>query len=265
MPIKAFESLPGYRYDPVSQRYRDAGTGRFVSFQRIYRLVDLNENSQAATMQAVTAEFLAGNLDAPHWYLAMTNQQRVLTVQQAALGAGGFDNIRPADFRRIEDQLRDDFQRLLRFGRQIEVGSVSPGQAQVRVNMYVGRARTQFYLSQPPPLLRAGEMAIERRVLHPAEHCEWCVYLADLGWQPYGTLPAPCESSATWQGTQCLTNCKCGLERRILPIAEAKLLLSARRFDPSAIKALSHPSLRRHGRSVLRPRLPANGKRRRAE
>ena len=235
--VKAFERLANYVYDGNVGQYRDASTGRFVSYKSVYSLLDLNERANEEIMQGVTMAFQDGAVDAPHWYLAMANQQRMLTVQQAALGAGGFDNLKPADFRRIEAQLRDDFQRLHRFGRQIEAGQVSPGQAQVRVGMYAGRARTQFFKSQPMPVVKKGEMAIERRRLTPAEHCAWCLYLADLGWQPYGTLPVPCESSAVWQNGQCLTNCKCDLERRIVPLAEAKRLLSTKTFDPSAVKS----------------------------
>lgn len=234
--IKAFESLPGYTYDVVSNRYRNAATGQYVSFREIYSLVNLNGQATASTLYALGEALQDGSLPSPAWYIATLDQLRVLHIQQAALGAGGFEQLRPADFMRIDRMLREDMPRLRRFGEQIADGTVSPAQMQNRINMYIGNARIQYFRSQPPPLLKPGEVLVERRNLRPAEHCSWCEYLADLGWQSYGTLPVPGESNPHWDADQCFTNCQCELEQRIVGEAEAPVLLSSRKYEPTTFK-----------------------------
>lgn len=206
---------PQYTFDPRSNRYRDA-LGRFVSVRVVYTLRDVNEAANVETMQRLTLALAEGRISAPGWYMAMQHQLRRLHVQNAALGAGGFDRLTRQDFARIDAALREEMDRLLRFGTQVQAGLQSDAQILNRINMYAGTARKQFYASKPKPKHRINQIVIERRVLGDAEHCPLCVYLSDLGWQPYGTLPAPGESVPEWKDDQCLSNCRCEIEMKVV-------------------------------------------------
>lgn len=230
---KAFESLVGYAYDAAANRYRNAKTGQFVPFREIYSLIDRNEQASAQVLNNLAVALSEGALTPAEWYTASLHQIRLLHVQQAAIGAGGFGQLKPSDFMRIDRLLREDMPRLRRFGTQIVNGEQSLGQIQNRCNMYAGHARIQFFRAQPMPYVREGETVIERRRLQIADHCSWCTYLADLSWQAYGVLPVPGESGPNWEDDQCLTNCQCEMDRLVLPVAEAELLLSGVAYDPN--------------------------------
>lgn len=216
---------PAYTFDPRSNRYRDA-RGRFVSVRVIYDLRDVNETASVETMQRLTLALAEGRISAPGWYMAMQHQLRRLHVQNAALGAGGFDRLTRQDFTRIDTMLREEIERMLRFGTQVQAGLQSDAQILNRINMYAGTARRQFYASKPKPKHRINQIVIERRTLGDAEHCPLCVYLSDLGWQPYGTLPAPGESVPEWQDDQCLSNCRCELEVKVVGKKKGEKILS---------------------------------------
>ena len=70
-----------------------------------------------------------------------------------------------------------------------------------------------------------GQIVIERRTLGIAEHCAWCTHLSDLGWQLAGVLPVPGESDDTWEDDQCLSNCRCDLESKIVTYAQAEKMI----------------------------------------
>jgi hypothetical protein len=225
---------PQYTFDPRSNRYRDA-RGRFVSVRVVYTLRDMNEAANVETMQRLTLALAEGRISAPGWYMAMQHQVRRLHVQNAALGAGGFDRLTRQDFARIDATLREEMDRLLRFGTQVQAGLQSDAQILNRINMYAGTARKQFYASKPKPKHRINQIVIERRVLGDAEHCPLCIYLSDLGWQPYGTLPAPGESVPEWKDDQCLSNCRCELETKVVGKKKGEKILA--KTDRPAWKA----------------------------
>ena len=216
---------PEYRFDPRAGRYRNK-RGHFVSPRIVYALRDQNEAASVETMQRLSLALAEGRLSAPAWYLAMQHQLRRLHVQNAALGAGGFGRLTPQDFTRIDRTLRGEMDRLLRFGSEIEAGQQSDAQIMNRVNMYAGTARREFYASRYKPKVRKNQMVIERRILRPAEHCSLCVYLADLGWQPYGVLPPPGASVPEWDDDQCLSNCRCDLETKVVGLKKGTAMLA---------------------------------------
>lgn len=201
---------PGYTYDRNTHRYRRQKGGQFVSEKTIFSLLDTNEQAVERSMNRLSSALLQDTLSESEWFLAMDLQLRRLYVQNAALGAGGFGEITPVAFRRLNAAYKEDRQRLVKFGEAINNGSLSESQIQNRIKMYVGSARVQYWKSIPKPKHRVDEIVVERRVLGEAEkHCSWCVHLADLGWQPWGLLPEPGESSASWDDGQCLSNCRC--------------------------------------------------------
>lgn len=241
---------PGYTWSRPAARYRDAATGRFVSYVGVYRLLDANEDANIRLIRSLTGYLRDGELPLPAWYIAVQNQLRRLHVQCAALGAGGFDNLRPGDFIRIDRKLREEMDRLINFGEQVRAGLLSDAQIDNRLTMYAGTARIQFYKSQRKPATKPGEMVIERRRLMPADHCEWCLYLVDLGWQPYGVLPPPGETLPDWTEDSCLSNCRCRMEQKVIRSEDREQWIDSRRVPLWLAQAKSFFALQHSYRNI---------------
>jgi hypothetical protein len=226
--VKAAKLPPAYVYVASLGRYRDAVTGRFVALKTVLGLLNSNETASLEKMQKLSRFLAEDKLPGQAWHLAMQQQLRRLTVQNAALAAGGFDALKQRDLQRIDAALRDDFERLQRFGADITAGRLSQAQIDSRVALYAGHARMQYYAALPKPATQPNQVVLERRKLGESEqHCAYCVYLANLGWQPYGSLPLPGESDPDWQDEQCLTHCHCDLERQVFSQVEAATLVKA--------------------------------------
>lgn len=215
---------PGYRFDVAAGRYRDS-RGRFVATKTLYQLMGAMETANADVLRKLALALADKQIPGPAWYMATAQQLQRLHVQYAALGAGGVDRLTSQQFAIIDRSIRDEMSRLLRFGVEIMGGALSPAQISARIDMYIGTARKHYWAFQALPKIKPDETIIERRRLGVAEHCELCTYLANAGWQPVGVLPLPGESVPAWTDGQCLSNCRCELERRVVSYLEAKQML----------------------------------------
>ena len=215
---------PSYLYNEHLARYQDASTGRIVAAKTIFKLLNSNETVTVAVLDNLSQALASQTLDLSAWMLAMQQQLSRLHVQAAALGAGGFERLKTHDFARITHALQADWPRLAVFGQEIVAGNLSRKQIASRVVMYAGHARTQYYAAKTKPHTKPGYVLLERRIIKAGDNCTWCVHLANLGWQPVDTLPLPGESGSDWQDGQCLTNCRCDLERKAFSRDEANAL-----------------------------------------
>lgn len=226
---------PGYTYEKRGNRYRNVVNGQWVTFRVIFDVLNANQEYSATVLTRLCTALKEQKLDAQTWLVAMQTQLRILHIQNAALGSGGFDTLSPGDFMRIDAVLRQEVKRLEKFASAIVNTGITQAQIDVRCAMYAGTARKEFYRARKLPVLEYGQVVVERRVLGIAEHCSWCSYLADLGWQIAGVLPVPGESSATWQDDQCLSNCKCDLVRKIVTREQAEAMIKT---PVTAVKSL---------------------------
>lgn len=215
---------PGYRFDAAAGRYRDS-RGRFVATRVLYQLMGAMETANADVLRNLGLALADAQIPGPAWYMATAQQLQRLHVQYAALGAGGVDRLTSQQFAAIDRSIRDEMSRLLRFGVEIMGGTLSPAQIAARIDMYIGTARKHYWAFQALPKVRSDETIVERRRLGVADHCELCTYLVNAGWQPVGVLPLPGESVPAWTDGQCLSNCRCELERRVVSYLEAKEML----------------------------------------
>lgn len=222
MPV---DYLPGYRWDEALQRYVNVATGRFVGRQAILDLLDAEIAQREREMGRLLNAFMDGELAPAVWLHEMHTTLRRVHLQMAALGAGGWDRLTPADYGRIGGYLGSDYRRLVEFARAIVAGELSPAQALARLGLYLGNARRNFWHGQARTSRRAGMVALFRRILGLAEHCDDCVGYAALGWQlaDSGQVPAPGE------GSVCLTNCRCSRLRIEVPADQVEAWIGTRR------------------------------------
>jgi hypothetical protein len=216
--------LPGYTFVPALHAYRNLATGRTVARTKILELLDGQINAREARLGRITLDFQAGRLQSSQWLETMRNELRRAAIDNLALGSGGWDRISQAGYGRTGPKLRDDYRRLIAFAQDIADGKVSDAQALNRIGLYLGTARTNFWLAEQEHRQPKPGMALQsRRVLHPAEHCGSCIILARASWRPFGELPVPGAPGSS----ECGSNCKCTLETREVPIAEAAALVGS--------------------------------------
>lgn len=202
-------SLGNIVYDNRTQRYRDLSTGRFISNDTI---LDTLEKRIDTGMQNLE-RYLNAALDPNNSYTlddyrdAYVTELKTLHIQMALVGVGGKNNATQSLYGKVGNTLKQEYRYLNNFIDDIVSGNLTPSQIKARQNMYANKIWNSYWLARTD---KAREVFTqERRVLQPAEHCDDCIALAAVGWQPIGTLPKPADGS-----TQCLSNCRCIMEYR---------------------------------------------------
>lgn len=200
--------LPGYTFARDSARYRNTSTGRFVARRDILSLLDSQINGAERRLGDLVTALYEKNISPAIFQEQMRTELRRLHMQNAALGAGGFDRLTAREYGRAGQMLRTDYERLTNLARDIVDGKATLPQALNRVSGYAGSARVNFLEAERDAVRDTGRPMEERRRLGVAEHCDDCVEYASLSWQPLGTLPVP------GNGSVCGSRCRCSLERR---------------------------------------------------
>lgn len=216
--------LDGYQYEPGTGRYRNLKSGRFVARTRITDLLGDALNANERTMTRTATAFHEGALDPRDWLNSTKLALKREYLQNAALGAGGLDRLTARDYGRIGGHLSAEYGRLASMAEQIAAGEVTLPQALNRITMYQGGARRMYYEAEREnlPGVEQGQVRIERRVLGQAEHCEDCITYYEQGYQYEGVLPVPGD------GSRCMTNCRCDLLRRVVPIDQVEALIGTK-------------------------------------
>ena len=208
--------LPGYTYDVSSGRYRRADTGRFVKRDTITDLLETSISQRARDIRKGFETVLNEELGITPWLHRTAQQLKREHLELAALAAGGWDRLTPADYTRIEGRLNFDFKHLANMAREISEGAVSLAQGLNRLDMYLGSARREYLdVERNGRLARVkdGYALIAKRFLGYAEHCPDCQTMALWPWRPADVVPIPGEGSA------CMTNCRCTIEYKETSLA----------------------------------------------
>lgn len=217
--------LPGYTWDRRVARFRSTTRGHFVSRNRIIELLEQQVSGTERRLGDIVTAMHEGNLSPSFGQSLMRDELRRAHLQQAALGAGGFDRLSFREFGRVGRSLRDDYERLTNLANDIQEGRVTLPQALNRVRGYAGDARLQFFEAERDARRQAassgGVALLVIRDLGAAEHCPSCVDYYQMGWQP--DLPPPGTQS------ECGSHCRCGMRYREVPITEAGEFIGTRR------------------------------------
>jgi hypothetical protein len=203
-PISDFE------YDRRALRFRYKATGQFVPKDLVQEVVNDRIEDSMRKMGDYANAVMSGRTSATisDWQEAMAVELRNLHLQMGMLGKGGRSQMTASDWGRIGNTLKGEYKYLARFAQEIAAGNLTEGQIRARMNMYANKAYNGYWQGRSRGAQDNG-YSEERRVLNPAEHCDDCIGLSRLGWQPLGSLPEPADGS-----TACLSNCKCSKEYR---------------------------------------------------
>ena len=205
---------------PVTGRYRDTRTGRFVS-PAIVR-VELDQYLAKATdpVGALAEQLREGQININDWHTAMRREIKNTHLNAAANAVGGFDNMTPADYGRAGQIIRTQYSYLRNFADEIVSGEQKlDGTLSRRAKMYVDAGRETYYKTKHAKISEveqaSGQRAVIGSVLNPADHCAECVSF-DLDQNPtrwffLSNLTAVFGSGRYKEigNRACRKNCKC--------------------------------------------------------
>ena len=207
--------LSEYGWNDKAARYVNLTTGRFVSSKAVKDGLEKVVAKSQSEIKLISERLVAGDITLAEWQTGMAQQIKLGHTASAAAARGGWAQMTQADWGATGQLVKKQYAYLGKFSSDIESGKVKlDGRFLTRAQMY-GQAERGTYETMRSRYAAANKGAVEeRRVLEPgAEHCEahgdrpGCVELAELGWQPIGTLPRIGEAT-------CWTNCLCHFETR---------------------------------------------------
>jgi hypothetical protein len=197
-------SLTRYAYEPRTRRYRDNGTGRFVSPVEIRKAVDILIDTETQNIRSLTTSLTQGKISLAEWQVQTAALLKSMHVAVGLAANGGLQNTSTADLGYLASQVKGQYQYLRTFVQQIKQGKQPlDGTLVARAGLY-GQAARGTYSTMVQRLARNGGATLSRSVLGLADHCEGCLSEAKRGWVPIG------ENIPIGQRT-CLANCHCEL------------------------------------------------------
>lgn len=185
-------------WDNNAGRYRDQ-TGRFVA-----RTVVTDARNQIVEhvrlkLRAISQDFTDGKITLAEWQLGFKDILKAGHTLAAGIAMGGKANMTPADWGRVGQQLRVQYEALQRFALQIEAGQkINLG----RVDQYARSIRSTFLNVER---LRIPATKRARWVRTKRESCEDCKEQERRGVQPIAMFP-PIGS------LRCRHNCGCYIQ-----------------------------------------------------
>lgn len=194
-----------YTWDEVAGRYVDEN-GNAVSFEEVRLWLDEVLDRNDLKMSQTALLLLSGSINVQKWQDEMRASLKDIHLISGALARGGWAHMSQADFGRIGNELRFQYERLARFADQIERGLPLDGRFRRRVQLYAQSGRVSYTSALRQEMALRGYTE-EQSVLAAADHCSECVAEADKGWVPIGTLINIGERI-------CKSNCRCHLEFR---------------------------------------------------
>lgn len=197
------ELVPPYRYYTSSNRYIDS-RGRFVSRALVRKAVDGFIEGVKLEVSAHTGNLLAGRITLTEWEKRMQQTSKSAHVAAHAVGIGGVARMSASDYKSVAARVKSEYKYLNKLTSDVASGRVKLSSLQARALNYASAARSTY--EQAHRLTATGgSLTRERNLLRGSNHCDECLALTRLGWQPIGSMKVPGER-------QCRRHCHCELQ-----------------------------------------------------
>lgn len=199
---------PTYTWDEKAGRYRGAG-GKFVPAADVHRALNEAIDQSAKEIKAAALLLRDGSLSLSQWQVAMEREIKNSHLASAAAAVGGFGQMTKADYGRVGNQIKAQYQFLRSFVQDIQKGMPLDGRFLNRAAMYIEAGRATYSLFERLRNKARGK-GEERNILGNAEHCigaNSCTEQTAKGWVPIGGL-VPIGQRL------CRVKCKCSIEYR---------------------------------------------------
>ena len=197
--------MPKYRWNEVAGRYI-APNGRFVSFQAIREWLDVALDNSERKVVSLGQQLQSGAITIQEWQVGMRDAMKDIHLASASLAKGGWAQMSQADYGRVGMRLKEQYQYLMRFAKQIEDGYLLDGRFMNRIKLYAQSGRLTYHMVQRAERTLRGDTE-ERNILGVADHCTECVSETNKGWVPIGDLVLVGQRI-------CSSNCRCSVDFR---------------------------------------------------
>ena len=197
-----------YTYDPRLKggSYRNDQTGRIVSLVEVREALDTAVDSSIDGTKQLAGLLRERKINIAEWQTQMRNMIKSTQINAALIANGGYDSMSPADWGRVGQRIKVQYQELDSFAKQVENGIPLDGRFVVRCTLYNDAAIPTY--EEFARLKFRATFDEERNILDPgAKHCEGCLEEAAKDWVPIGEL-------VPIGGRDCLTRDRCMLEYR---------------------------------------------------
>lgn len=204
--IKPVPNVPEFRWNAAANRYI-ASNGQFVKVERIRGALDAFITGTVDAIETASNKLIAGEISLAQWQGEMMLHIKNANLAGGALEGGGWFNLSQADFGRMGQKIRGEYEYLRNFANQIESGAQPlNGRLTSRARLYGEQGRATYYEFGAIHAKEDG-FKEERSFLTPSESCSECVGEAGKNWVPIGTL-IPIGKR------ECLSNCNCYMQYR---------------------------------------------------
>lgn len=182
--------------------------GRIISQVQVREALDGYVDNSQNVSRDLGGLLREGQISLADWQLQMRAHIKDVHLTAAAAQRGGWDNMTQADFGRVGQRIRVQYEYLDNFAKQIADGTQPlDGRFLVRSQMYTDASVATYDRFEVNAFNTAG-FDEERSILEPgARHCGLCESEAARGWQPIGSIIPIGERT-------CLTRCRCTKEYR---------------------------------------------------
>jgi hypothetical protein len=199
----------GFTWNAGAARYRDPRTGRFVPTSSVRAALDATLDQYKLEAKALAEQLRGGALSLRAFDQAMRQLVKDTHLMTSASAVGGWQQLLddPAALGRAGRLIRTQYRFLDAFVRDVATGDQTlGGSLSIRASMYIDAGRNT-YEKQRTVLERAAGFDQERSIRHVSDSCATCVSEAARSWVAIGTLIPIGQRD-------CLTNCRCTIERR---------------------------------------------------
>ncbi|HYX17070.1 MAG TPA: hypothetical protein VE944_22515 [Nostoc sp.] len=170
-----------YQFDPSSHRYRDTETGRFVKVADVTKLIDAEVNRLEVRLKGHARLLAQNKIDIPEFQTRMAQSLKESHLRNAAVGAGGTNQLTPTHYGKVGAQLKKQYKYLHGFGQDLADGKLTPEQAIRRAGSYAKSAKTSFFESEFTSRGKYGFYA-KRLLDAQSRHCASCISYQRLAW-----------------------------------------------------------------------------------
>jgi len=193
-----------WSYDRNTGRYRDE-RGKFLSQASVQKLVDGRIDKLEASLKRFTRMLNDKSITLDQWQGSVREAIKAAHIQAAIIGHGGKAGMGSAEYGRVGQRLRLEYDFLANFASDLLGGRVSAPMALARIGLYAQSVRGSYWLGAEIRQQEQGYSLMRRILDDQAKHCEDCLRYAARGTVPIGSVPLP------GQRCECGARCRCSV------------------------------------------------------
>src|ERR1700755_1112519 len=200
---------PQFRFDRSAGRYRGP-TGTFVPQAQVRAYLDEALESAGKRMDLLASQLRSGQIDLISWEVRMRREVKIVTTYSGAAAKGGWAQMTEADYGRIGNYPRRQYEYLRGFARDIQSGKQPlNGMVNARAKLYSESGRPLYHRIEKAEMLVRGNKQ-RQSIRHGRDSCDGCVMAERAGWHDIegSTVPEIGER-------ECGNRCRCSWAYRV--------------------------------------------------